>query len=215
MPLNPLPFLGILKLGDIPLSIYVGQGQNHIGRIAEHPYYRSLNENDHNIFNDFYHCRSDLPGFQDMHEYSWEGFIALKDKIQLEGWRPELGPDIVVRDDGQRDGTHRLCILYFLHGPEALVMILDGKIIFPVPSLPDEVANLMSITTKELFLGKIKKISEYELLNNQLDSRLREALNELETVTIEKKAILTSNSWRMTKPFRKIKDWILGFSSNQ
>lgn len=215
MPVNPLPFLGILKLRDIPLWIYLGQGQNHVGSIAEHPYYRSLNENNFNIFNDFYQCRSDLPGFQDLHEYSWEGFIALKDKIQSEGWRPELGPDIEIRDDGQRDGAHRLCILYFLYGPEALVMILDGKIIFPVPSLPIESANLMSIATKELFLGKIKKINEYELLNIQLDSKLREALNQLETVTTEKKAIVASNSWRMTKPFRKIKDWILGFSSTQ
>ena len=244
MPAQKLPYLGILTLRDLPFIFYNCDGQPIIVSIIDHPYYRSLNEKDPSIFLSYYKCREHLANFG---EYSWENFLALKEKIRQDGWHPDLGPPITVRDTGQLDGTHRLSILCHLHGPDVPVMIIDGKITFPVPrQLEDQIERFSNIAS-QLALDKLTQISvlENELLHckneredrnvqiqaakdqvSELENTLAHCKNErdyavlqiqaakdqLELILSEKKALLNSNSWKLTKPLRLIKDWFFTYT---
>ena len=204
--MKPLPIFGFLSLSDLPLSFYISDEQNHVGAIIEHPYFRSLNENDLSIFNDFCQSKQHLPN---MLEYSWEGFLALKQNISIKGWLPQLGSDIIVRDGGQLDGAHRLSILCHLYGPDAQVMIVDGKITFPIPTSPEEKLALLQSTIEQVLLEK-KSIDSLVLERDLLTGQLLEAQLALKMLADEKKALLTSHSWKITHPFRAMKDWLTG-----
>ena len=218
MPVQTLPYLGILKLRDLPFIFYNCDCQPRLGSITDHPYYRSLDANDPSIFLSYYKCRAHLPEFT---EYSWEDFLALKEKIYQDGWHPDLGPPITVRDTGQLDGTHRLSILCHLYGPDTLVMIIDGKITFPVPQQLEDQIACFSNATSQLAIDKVILIGTLENglahLKNELAqcknerdyaiSQTQAAKDQLEMILSEKKALLNSNSWRLTKPLRFIKDW--------
>jgi outer membrane murein-binding lipoprotein Lpp len=242
MPVQKLPYLGVLKLRDLPFVFYNCDTQPYAVSITDHPYYRSLEENDPSIFLSYYKIREHLSGFC---EYSWEAFLALKEKIRLDGWQPGLGPPITVRDIGQLDGTHRLSILCHLHGPDTLVMIIDGIITYPVP-LQQDLIQLFSNAASQLALDKTNQISTLEnalahcknerdyaisqiqaakdqvsdlesalaYCKNERDyaiSQIQAAKDQLEMILSEKKALLSSNSWKLTKPLRLIKD---GFFTN-
>ena len=194
---------------------------------------------DPSIFLSYYKCRAHLPEFT---EYSWEDFLALKEKIRQDGWHPDLGPPITVRDTGQLDGTHRLSILCHLHGPDTLVMIIDGKITFPVPQQLEEQIERFSNIASQLALDKVTQISVLEnqlvhcknevedrnvqiqvaknqvitlentlaLCKNERDyaiSQIEAVKDQLGLILSEKRALLNSNSWKLTKPLRLIKDW--------
>jgi hypothetical protein len=212
MPAHKLPYLGVLKLRDLPFALYNCDTQPFLVSITDHPYYRSLEENDPSIFLSHYKGREHLPDFV-KNEYSWEGFLALKEKIRLDGWHPDLGPPITVRDGGQLDGTHRLSILCHLHSPDTLVMIIDGNITYPVPQQPDLIERF-SNAASQLALDKATQISTLENAlahcKNERDyaiSQLQAAKDQLEVILSEKRALLSSNSWQLTKPLRLIKDW--------
>ena len=192
MPIQKLPYFGIVKLRDLPFAFYNCDSQPYIGSITDHPYYRSLDENDPSIFLTYYKSREHSLNFI---EYSWENFVALKEKIRLDGWHPNLGPPITVRDAGQEDGTHRLCILCYLYGPDATVMIVDGNLTFPALQLNEYQIERLSHAIGRLVLKKTAQISALE--------------NELANCKNEKRALLNSNSWKLTKPLRFIKDWFL------
>ena len=239
MPPHNLPYIGILKLRDIPFAFYNCDSLPFAASITDHPYYRSLDQNDPSIFLSYYKSREHLPNFG---EYSWENFLALKEKIRLDGWDSDLGPPITVRDGRQLDGTHHLSILCHLHGPDALVMIIDGNITFPVPQQQEEQIERLSNIVSRLVLDKATQIGtlENELAHSKnerdyaisqiqatkdqfsdLENALAHSKNErdyaisqiqatkdqLEMILCEKKALLNSNSWKLTKPLRFIKDW--------
>ena len=253
---NKLPYLGILKLRDLPFAFYNCDTKPFLISITDHPYYRSLDENDPSIFLSYYKSREHLSNFG---EYSWENFLALKEKIRLDGWHSDLGPPITVRDGGQLDGTHRLSILCHLYGPDSLVMIIDGNITFPVPQQQDLIARFSNAASQlvldkkteinalenelthcknemgvaisqvqaakdqiELLLNKasqlaIERSNEISALENVLVhfknerdyaiSQIQAANDQFEMMLSEKKALLNSNSWKLTKPLRLIKDW--------
>ena len=67
MPAQNLPYLGILKLGDLPFAFYNCDSKTIIGSITDHPYYLSLEKNNPSIFLSYYKCREHLPNFT---EYS-------------------------------------------------------------------------------------------------------------------------------------------------
>jgi len=224
MSVKKLPYLGILKLRDLPFVFHNCDSQPYIGSITDHPYFRSLDENDPSIFLSFYKSREHLPGFG---EYSWENFLALKEKIRFDGWHPNSGSPIIVSDWGQLDGTHRLSILCHLYGPDTSVMIIDGKIIFLHPQqTEDQIKYLLNIIS-QLVLEKTSQISsiedelgrlKHELVHfkNELihakkerdyaSSLTQAATDEIEMIRAEKKAYLNSTSWKVTKPLRFIKD---------
>jgi len=158
MSVQKLPYLGVLKLKDLPFLFFNCDTQPYTVSITDHPYYRSLEENDPSIFLSYYKSREHLQNFG---EYSWEAFLAFKEKIRLDGWHPELGPPITVLDGGQSDGTHRLCILCHLYGPDTLVMIIDGIITYPVPQ-QQELIERFSNATSQLVLEKATQISTLE-----------------------------------------------------
>jgi len=212
MSVKNLPYLGVVKLRDLPFAFYNCDTQACIVSITDHPYYRSLDENDPSIFLSY--CKSkSRESLANIGEYSWEAFLALKEKIRLDGWHPDLGSPITVRDCGQLDGTHRLSILCHLHGPDTHVMIIDGNITYPVPQQLDLI-ECFSNAASQLALDKATQISTLENAlahcKNERDyviSQIQAAKDQLEMVLSEKKTFLSSNSWKLTKPLRFIKGW--------
>ena len=257
MPTYKLPNFGILKLRDLPFAFNNCDSKQYVGSITDHPYYRSLEKKDPSIFLSFYKSREHLPSF---YEYSWEDFVALKESIRLNGWHQDLGTQITICDEGQFDGTHRLSILCHLYGPDALVMIMNGKVLFPAPLFNECQIQFFSNAVSQLALEKVTKINALEselahcknemgvaisqvqaakdqielLLNkasqlalersneisalentlvhfkNERDyaiSQIQAAKDQFEMTLSEKKALLNSNSWKLTKPLRLIKDW--------
>jgi len=217
MLVKKLPYLGILKLRDLPFAYNICDAQPYIGSITAHPYFRSLDENDPSIFLDYYKSREHLPNFI---EYSWENFLALKEKMRLDGWHPNSGPPIIVNDWGQLDGTHRLSILCHLYGPDTLTIIIDGKVILLLPQQSEDQIKYLFNVISQLVLDKSAQISSLEnelvRLKNELthyknerdyaSSLTQAATDEIEMIRAEKKAYLNSTSWKVTKPLRFIKD---------
>jgi hypothetical protein len=109
-----------VELGNLPISLY-----DKIISIEKHPYYLSLINNNREIFNNFYQERQHLEGF---FEHSWDDFLNLKKSIQSLGFKFELGPPMTISEKGQLDGTHRLAILCYLHGPRLRLSIRKGVI---------------------------------------------------------------------------------------
>jgi hypothetical protein len=94
-------------------------------------------------------------------------------------------------------------------------MIIDGIIIYPIPQ-QQELIECFSNAASQLVLEKATQISSLENAlahcKNERDdaiSQIQAVKDHLEMILSEKKALLSSNSWRLTKPLRFIKDWFL------
>jgi len=199
VPIKPLPKFGILRFKDLPFSIYRSAFANETIPLIENPYYLSLSKNNPSIFNAYYQLQQTDPNRL---EYTWDEFLALKENIRLEGWQPNLGADIVIRNFGQVDGAHRLSILCHLYGPDAEVFIVNGKFNFPVPADPSKKIDFICGQANKIFLEQERKIAGLE---SSVDL-LKETQTELKTIQDEKRALLNSTSWKMTQPFRWFKD---------
>ena len=199
MAIQILPKFGILRFKDLPFFIYRSAFSGKTIQFIENPYFQSLCDNNPIIFNAYCQLQHGDP---DRSEYSWDKFVALKEKIRLEGWRPNLGANIVIMDFGQLDGAHRLSILCHLYGPDAEVLITNGEFHFPVPTDPSKKINFLCEQANKIFLAQELKIADLE--NSAV--LLKEAQAVLKTLHDEKRALLSSNSWKITQPFRGFKD---------
>ena len=199
MAIHVLPKFGILRFKDLPFSIYRSTFTSQTIQFIENPYFQSLRDNNPSIFNAYYQLQHGDPNRS---EYSWDKFVALKEKIRLEGWQPNLGADIVIRDFGQLDGAHRMSILCHLYGSDAEVLIANGRFNFPVPVDPSKKINFICEQANKLLLGQELKIAGLE----SSAALLKEVQAELKTLHDEKRALLSSNSWKITQPFRGLKD---------
>ena len=199
MPIQPLPNFGYLRFKDLPFSIYRSAFSNQTIPLIENPYFLSLSDNNPSIFNAYYQLQQSDPNRS---ECSWNEFLALKEKIRLEGWQPNLGADIVIKDFGQLDGAHRLSILCHLYGPDAEVLIDNGKFNFPVPADPSKKIDFLCEQVNKILLAQEHKIADLE----NSAKLLKEVQAELKTLHDEKRALLSSNSWKITQPIRGFKD---------
>src|ERR1043166_1609540 len=125
-----LPELGILRLEELPIHIWMSTSTAAIIKITESPYYISLNKTDPAAFLAYQATMRGTPKAQ--FEITWDQFLDLRNDIADNGLRDTEAP-ITVGDKGQIDGHHRLAILCHLYGPQAEVLISDGEVTFPVP----------------------------------------------------------------------------------
>ena len=215
MPIQVLPNTGILRFKDLPFLIYRSTYTNETIPLIENPYFQSLRDNNPSIFNAYYQLQHADPNRRV--DYSWDEFLALKENIRLEGWQPNLGADIVIRNFGQLDGAHRLSILCHLYGPDAEVFIINGKFNFPVPADPSKKIDFICEQANKIFLEQEHKIADLESTVDLLKKAeaepktmsadlLKETQAEIKTMHDEKRALLNSTSWKMTQPFRRCKD---------
>ncbi len=128
---KPLPFIGVVRLSDLPIHVWLTGGRWKFASIAESPLFTALRDNDPEIYGAYLDAMQGLPSFAG--EISWAQYLDLCRDIRLNGLR-DVGPPIRVTDyRGQSDGHHRLAILAHLHGVDAQVLVHDGIIGFPVP----------------------------------------------------------------------------------
>ena len=88
--------------------------------------YKSIERNDRERY-ETYKTLVDSTG-PSVTQPSWEEYLAMQEKISLQGYRIDAFPPIITTHLGQLDGAHRLAITCHLRSPEAPVVRVDGEI---------------------------------------------------------------------------------------
>lgn len=103
---------------------------NRCRRINRHPYYLALFSRDSKYFESYVATCSSYQ--RKKKSSTWKGYINLMRKIRHYGYRP-IDPIILKRakngDWCCHHGRHRMCILYYLYGPNAILKTkkIDSK----------------------------------------------------------------------------------------
>jgi hypothetical protein len=123
------------RISDLKFHILQDDGQWRWLPITESAYYKSLRETDpdvaRGIFN-AYHLLLEkyLAPIRPVNEINYGQFLALFVDIAAEGFRFKGNP--ITFEQGTlnvTDGQHRLSILYFLHGDEVELKVIDNKVV--------------------------------------------------------------------------------------
>lgn len=119
--------IGIPEAGKKP-------GERTRKPIVDSPYYQSLKTKNSNLFQQYARWTS-TPRTN-----TWSNFISVYHSIKRNGFNSKVGHPVVIIHDRTHwqviDGHHRVAILYHLYGPDAKVLLQDGKHISAIVGTP-------------------------------------------------------------------------------
>ncbi len=126
-PIKEKKNIFLINIKDI--FVLDNKNKNTNIKLTSHPYYKSLKNNDKNIYSDYIIKRQ----YQFIKETgTWEGFLALYKKIKKDGFDFKNNDSIVIEKINDKlicsHGRHRICMMRKIYGENINIELKNNRV---------------------------------------------------------------------------------------